>query len=369
MNYVYLLRCSDGSLYCGWTTDPEARAAAHNSGRGAKYTRSRLPAELVYTEAYTDRREAQSREWHIKRMSRAEKEKLIESGKHMKEKQGEQRPVLSVLAEDYPLLYLNPDEDDRETYRSVVLRGEDPVKRSLAHYRGDPADSLETVDTPAGPVRVVTLGNRRDFELVIRGLMAAKAGPREPVPESQGAAMLYVFNWRRIHDHLDAFPESERGAEFTRFTSVKANYLDMLVVLSRGPYSHVDAAAAGFGEKEWLEDSDAIRRYHELTHVICRRLYPDNIDPVRDELIADTVGLEAAFGHFDTRLEDLFLGIRDGAYTGGRLANYTDTPEEKAPAVCAAMEKISGLLDGRKWEDPFELIPVLMDAFPPRKEV
>ena len=77
MNYVYLLRCADGSLYCGWTTDPEARLAAHSSGRGAKYTRSKLPVKLVYTEAYEDRHEALSREWHIKRMSRAEKEELI----------------------------------------------------------------------------------------------------------------------------------------------------------------------------------------------------------------------------------------------------------------------------------------------------
>ena len=76
MNYVYLLRCADGSLYCGWTTDPEARLAAHNSGRGAKYTRSRLPVSLAYLEAYEDRHEALSREGHIKRMSRAEKEKL-----------------------------------------------------------------------------------------------------------------------------------------------------------------------------------------------------------------------------------------------------------------------------------------------------
>lgn len=77
MNYVYLLRCADGSLYCGWTTDPEAREKAHNSGRGAKYTRSRLPVKLVFTEAFPDRHEALSREWHIKRMSKAEKEKLI----------------------------------------------------------------------------------------------------------------------------------------------------------------------------------------------------------------------------------------------------------------------------------------------------
>ena len=77
MNYVYLLRCADGSLYCGWTTRPEERLAAHNSGRGAKYTRSRLPVKMVYLEACEDRHEALSREWHIKRMSHAEKEKLV----------------------------------------------------------------------------------------------------------------------------------------------------------------------------------------------------------------------------------------------------------------------------------------------------
>lgn len=80
MNYVYLLRCADGSLYCGWTTDPEARVAAHNSGKGAKYTRSRLPVELVWLEAYEDRHEALSQEWHIKRMSREEKLAMIQQG-------------------------------------------------------------------------------------------------------------------------------------------------------------------------------------------------------------------------------------------------------------------------------------------------
>lgn len=75
MNYVYLLRCADGSLYCGWNTNLERRLKTHNAGRGAKYTRSRLPVKLAYSEAYEDRHEALSREWYIKRMSRAEKEK------------------------------------------------------------------------------------------------------------------------------------------------------------------------------------------------------------------------------------------------------------------------------------------------------
>ena len=78
VNYVYLLRCSDNSIYCGWTTDLNARLAAHNSSHGAKYTRSRLPVELVYYEEYEDKTEALSREWHIKRLSREEKLRLIE---------------------------------------------------------------------------------------------------------------------------------------------------------------------------------------------------------------------------------------------------------------------------------------------------
>ena len=79
MNYVYILRCADGTLYCGWTTDLEARLATHNSGKGAKYTRSRRTVELVYSEAYEDRHDALSREWHIKRMSREEKQRLCKS--------------------------------------------------------------------------------------------------------------------------------------------------------------------------------------------------------------------------------------------------------------------------------------------------
>ena len=77
MNYVYLLKCGDGSLYCGWTTDLEARVEQHSLGRGAKYTRSRLPVKLVWYETYEDKHEALSREWHIKHMDRAQKLKLI----------------------------------------------------------------------------------------------------------------------------------------------------------------------------------------------------------------------------------------------------------------------------------------------------
>ncbi|MEE1314546.1 MAG: GIY-YIG nuclease family protein [Faecalimonas sp.] len=77
MNVTYILRCRDGSLYTGWTNDMEKRLAAHNDGTGAKYTRGRGPVELVYMEEFETKQEAMRREVEIKRMSRAEKLKLL----------------------------------------------------------------------------------------------------------------------------------------------------------------------------------------------------------------------------------------------------------------------------------------------------
>ncbi len=77
MNYVYILKCADNTLYTGWTTDLENRLITHNSGNGAKYTRSRLPVEMVYCEECSDKSYALKREREIKKMSRAEKLQLI----------------------------------------------------------------------------------------------------------------------------------------------------------------------------------------------------------------------------------------------------------------------------------------------------
>ncbi len=79
MNYTYIVKCSDKTFYTGWTNDLKKRIEMHNSGKGAKYTKARLPVELVYYEAFDTKEEAMSREWHIKRLSRSEKQKLIEA--------------------------------------------------------------------------------------------------------------------------------------------------------------------------------------------------------------------------------------------------------------------------------------------------
>ena len=77
MNYVYILRCNDDSLYTGWTNNLEKRIKAHSDGKGAKYTRARVPVELVYFEVFEDKIEAMKREYAIKQLKRREKLMLI----------------------------------------------------------------------------------------------------------------------------------------------------------------------------------------------------------------------------------------------------------------------------------------------------
>ena len=77
-HHVYVLECSDETLYTGYTTDVERRVAEHDAGEGAKYTRGRTPVELVHVETYETQSAAMSREYEIKQLSRSRKERLIE---------------------------------------------------------------------------------------------------------------------------------------------------------------------------------------------------------------------------------------------------------------------------------------------------
>ncbi len=77
MNHVYILRCKDDTLYTGWTNDLEKRITAHSEGKGAKYTKSRLPVCLVYSEVFDTKQEAMQREYAVKRLTRQQKLELI----------------------------------------------------------------------------------------------------------------------------------------------------------------------------------------------------------------------------------------------------------------------------------------------------
>ncbi|WP_229120677.1 GIY-YIG nuclease family protein [Halapricum desulfuricans] len=78
-HHVYVLRCADDTFYTGYTTDVERRVEEHQAGQGAKYTRGRTPVELLHVESYETRSEAMSREYEIKQLSRADKERLVDT--------------------------------------------------------------------------------------------------------------------------------------------------------------------------------------------------------------------------------------------------------------------------------------------------
>lgn len=77
MNYVYIVECSDGTYYTGWTNDLEKRIAMHSNGKGAKYTRGRGPVKLIYNEKFENKKDAMKREYEIKQLTRSQKQKLI----------------------------------------------------------------------------------------------------------------------------------------------------------------------------------------------------------------------------------------------------------------------------------------------------
>ncbi|MDY4761651.1 GIY-YIG nuclease family protein [Streptococcus thoraltensis] len=79
--YMYVLECADKTLYTGYTTDIERRLKTHNAGKGAKYTRARLPVKLLYQESFTSKQEAQSAEAHFKQKTRRQKLEYIKKNK------------------------------------------------------------------------------------------------------------------------------------------------------------------------------------------------------------------------------------------------------------------------------------------------
>ncbi len=85
MHYVYILLCRDATYYTGYTTNIEKRLKAHNEKKGAKYTKSRVPVEVIYQETYTSKTEAMQREYAIKQLTRQQKMKLIAGYNNQKE--------------------------------------------------------------------------------------------------------------------------------------------------------------------------------------------------------------------------------------------------------------------------------------------
>ena len=280
--------------------------------------------------------------------------------------------VLENLAAIYEQLYLTPGEEGERLYPGIARGGRHAPERTLGHFNGTAEDSCGYVQTPAGEVLAITLHDRRDFETFLQ--IMAYGCRNTAIPPTQGAVILDgVINHRRIEAHKARFyrAASEAGEpepswlewdiEKARFIQDKANYTDALIVLSAGPYSAVSAGRAGFGESEWLALSHVIREYHECTHFVCRRFYPEKIDDIWDELVADAVGILAALGRYDMRLAQLALGIEDGRYVGGRLENYVPEDAEKRAYIDEILPKVLHVMEAaRKMsadaaDEPFSL--------------
>lgn len=213
----------------------------------------------------------------------------------------------------------------------------------------NPADRLESFSTPAGEAEILFLASRADFEHALQAL-AYRCEPK-PVPASMGASAISgLIDWGKLHAHED---------DFNEFISDKKNYLSSLIVLSSGEYSAVSARSAGFGEAEWLEKSVTIRRFHELTHFISGRLFPQNKEALRDEVTADLIGILAAFGHCREDLSALFLGIEGEKYRpGGRLENYVgaDALESEAQRARTLISELSAFAVKRFTGDVFDFL-------------
>ena len=245
------------------------------------------------------------------------------------------------------LLPITPGISQTDEYRRVVLQGQPATDYAICFNREEII--RYRCETPAGEAEIILAEDREDFVHLYRAL-AYKCEP-VPIPVSVGAVTISgLINWVKIQNHKEQYL-SQGGTdwkkEFRRFTAEKSNYCDSIILLSCGPYSSVPAEQVKLSENEWEERSRTIRMYHELTHFVCRKLFPEKKDIIRDEVYADCIGLIAAFGTYDSWMAKLFLGIESDIYRkGGRLEHYApECKEEDINRAKRWIEKAEAITD------------------------
>ena len=273
------------------------------------------------------------------------------------------RAAIEALASRFPQLYVAPAYDAEEAYKRAALSGIAPEDANLDHFVGDERDELREVETPAGPIEVLFLANRADFERFLQ-IMGHRARPEAIAPSIGAITYRGLADWGKVADAARAYIESGGDnwpAEFARLAKEPGSFRSEIIAISGGPYSNIAAERTPFGPDEWLEVSREIRLHHECAHVVCRRLMPDNIAPVWDEVTADMVGLLCATGRFDASLEDVFLGVSEQGYVGGRLEEYLDEEQREriddiAREVHAALVRLEEDLATRDASQAFDIL-------------
>jgi hypothetical protein len=230
-----------------------------------------------------------------------------------------------------------------EGYRAATRRGVWPREDAPGLELERPTGlELRVHETMAGGIPILVVPERDDFVALVRAL-SGRNEP-EPVPDSMGACIVSgLNNWDRVSRHRKAF-EARREAgeaglewsdEWKRLVPRKELYQDRFIILSTGPYSAARAHSVGQEETAWLDVSLAIRREHECTHYLTRRVFGKMRNHVLDELSADFVGLMNAWGRYEARWALLFLGLEDHPRfrQGGRLELYLGQPPLQGRAV------------------------------------
>ncbi len=270
-------------------------------------------------------------------------------------------PILQLIRR-YPQLMLEIYEgaSTSEQYKEVVLQGKVPGPANESNYSTSPEDILYLVDTPAGPAEVLYVANRSDFVRILQ-VLAFRLEPRPIAPTTGAMIIKGIINHGKLRQKRMAlaFTNVENAdREYQLFMQNPDNYKDTLIVLSKGEYSALPYTMTQYSYEEWMGYSRKIREYHELTHFISSKLYPENKNIVRDEIIADCIGIMAATGTYDPDLARAFLGIAGGADAiNGRLKNYVASEELKR-AVEYANRAIDVLDEKSRWQEfsPFEFL-------------
>lgn len=273
--------------------------------------------------------------------------------------------VIRSLVSRFPQLYVAPAEDAREAHRFASGYGIAPEGANLDHFKTSEEDELFDIETPAGPVEVLFLKERADFETFLQ-IIGHKAQP-VPIAREVGAITYKgLADWEKVARAREAYQAAggdDWPSEFRRLASEPGAFRCELIVISEGPYSNVAASETPYDADEWVRKSRSIRLHHECAHVVCRRLMPDDVLPVWDEVTADVVGLICATGQYDAALAARFLGVTDAGYAGGRLEEYLDEEQLGRIDACARevygalveVEKLSRERDGAL-EEPFEFL-------------
>ena len=274
------------------------------------------------------------------------------------------RAAIEALAQRFPQLYVAPAEGAQDAHRRAAGMGIAPSDANLDHFITSDEDELREVDTPAGPIEVLFLKERKDFETFLQ-IIGNKSQP-VPIAKTVGAITYRGLpDWSVVAQTRAAYEAEggdDWGAEFARLAKQPGMFRAEIIAISAGPYSNVAADATPYDEEEWLRVSREVRLHHECAHVVCRRTMPDDILPVWDEVTADTVGLLCATGHYDAALAALFLGVTADGYSGGRLQEYLkDEQKERigeiAVEVHAALVQIESLSQQNEAAaDPFDFL-------------